>query len=162
MTGRDAAPMPPAAPAADFTLHDQFDRPCPVRFADAPLTLVVFSGRATAGDGEAWGRQVAAAVAAAGAPAVRAVAVAAVGAVPGVARPLVRLALRDRPPLPIDWGDAVAARFGYEAGAARAVLVDARGRVRAAASGAPTAERLAAFAAAAAGEPAGGPAGPER
>ncbi len=142
---------PPAPPAADFALRDQFDRPAPVRFADAPLTLLVFSGRATAGDGEAWGRRLPAAAAAAGAPPPRVVAVAAVGPVPGLVRPLVRRALRDRPPLALDWGDEVAARFGYEAGAARAVLVDAGGRVRAAASGAPTEALLAAFAAAARG-----------
>lgn len=132
--------------ADDFTLRDQFDRPFSVRFADAPLTLLVFAGRATAADGVAWGRELAATLGALP----RVVAVAAAGGVPGLARPLVRLAFRNQPPVAIDWDDAVAARFGYEAGAARAVLVDAAGRVRAAASGPPTATALAEFAAAAA------------
>jgi hypothetical protein len=76
------------------------------------------------------------------------VAVAAVGVVPGFVRPMVRGLLAGRPPVLVDWGDAVAARFGYRAGAARAVLVDAAGRVRAAASGAPSAASVAEFAAA--------------
>jgi hypothetical protein len=50
----------------------------------------------------------------------------------------------------LDWGDAVAARFGCRRGAAHAVLVDAAGRVRAAASGAPTAAAVAALASSAA------------
>jgi hypothetical protein len=136
-----------SAPAADITLRDQFDRPCLVRFADAPLTLLVFSGRATAAEGDAWGRQVVAAAAAAGASAPRVVAVAAVGSVPGFVRPLVCGLLAGQPPVAVDWGDVVAARFGYRAGAARAVLVDAAGRVRAAASGPPSAPALAEFAA---------------
>jgi hypothetical protein len=133
-----------STPAADFTLDDQFGRPHLVRFADAPLTLLVFSDRASAGDAEAWGRRLPPAAAAAGAPAVRVVAVAVVGRVPAFVRPLVRRALRDRPPLPLDWDDVVAAGFGYRAGEALAVLVDAAGRVRAAAGGAPTAELVAA------------------
>jgi hypothetical protein len=137
------------ARADDFTLRDQFDRPHAVRFADVPLTLLVFSGRSTAGDAEAWGRLVPPAALAAGA-AVRVVAVGAVGSVPAFVRPLVRAALQGQPALPLDWGDAVAAGFGYRAGAARAVLVDAAGRVRAAADGAPTAAAVAEFAAAAA------------
>ncbi len=143
-----------SARADDFTLDDQFGRPHAVRFAEAPLTLVVFAGAAAAGDAEAWGRRVREAARAAGAGEVRVVAVAAVGAVPGLVRPLVRRALAGRPPLPLDWGDAVAARFGYAPGAARAVLVDAAGRVRAAASGPATDGAVAAFAAAALSPPA--------
>jgi hypothetical protein len=136
--------------ADDFTLHDQFDRPHLVRFGDAPLVLLVFAGRATADDAAAWGRLVPPAALAAGAPEVRVVGVAAVGSVPGFVRPIVRRALHDAPPTLVDWGDVVAERFGYRSGAARAVLVDAGGRVRAAANGAPTAAVLAEFAAAAA------------
>jgi hypothetical protein len=132
----------------EFTLRDQFDRPQLVRFADAPLTLLVFSGRGTAADGDAWGRQVAAAAAAAGVPAPRVVGVAAVGRVPAFVRPLVRGLLAGQPPVLVDWDDLVAARFGYAADTARVVLVDAAGLVRAAASGAPSAPRVAEFAAA--------------
>jgi hypothetical protein len=141
----------PAGPAADFTLDDQFGRPHAVRFADAPLTLLVFTGRAAVADGVAWARELPAALAAAGAPAPRVVAVAAVGAVPGFAQGVVRAVLAAQPPVPVDWGDRVAERFGYRPDAARAVLVDAGGRVRAAASGPPTAGVLAEFAAAAGG-----------
>jgi hypothetical protein len=141
--------------ADDFTLHDQRDQPHPVRFADAALTLLVFADRAAAGDAEAWGRLVPPAVLAAGAGAVRVVPVAAVGTVPAFVRPLVRRALAGQPPTPVDWGNAVAARFGHRAGAARAVLVDAAGRVRAAADGAPTGPVVAEFAAAAARPPLG-------
>jgi hypothetical protein len=137
-------------PAADFTLDDQFERPHPVRFADAPLTLLVFGGLATAADAEGWGRLVPPALAAAGAPAVRVVALASVGTVPAFVRPLVRGALAGRAPVLLDWGDVVAARFGCRPGAAHAVLVDAAGRVRAAASGAPTAAAVAALASSAA------------
>ncbi len=132
------------ARASDFTLDDQFGRPYPVRFADAPLTLLVFSDRASAADGEGWGRLAAAAL-----PEARVVPVAAVGAVPAFVRPLVRRLLQGLPPLPVDWGDAVAARFGYRPGEARAVLVDAAGRVRAAAAGRPSAAAVAALAGAA-------------
>lgn len=145
-------------PADDFALRDQFDRPHPVRFADARLTLLVFSGRATAADGEAWGQAAAGGFGDApaprpagpgrAAPPVRVVAVAAMGGVPGFVRPVVRQLFHDRPPLALDWDDAVAARFGYRPGAARAVLVDAAGRVRAAADGPPTPAALADFAAA--------------
>jgi hypothetical protein len=129
--------------AEDFVLHDQFDRPHAVRFADAALTLLVFSGRTTADDGVAWGRLLPAAVAEAGGPAVRVVGIGAMGAVPALVRPLVRRALRDQPPLPLDWDDTVARRFGYAAGAVRVVLVDDTGRARAGASGAPTSEVVA-------------------
>ena len=133
----------------DFALEDQFGRPHPVRFADAALTAVVFSGRATVGDGLAWVRALPGALAARGAGAVRVVAVAAVGGVSGVARGIVRAALAGQPAVPIDWGDAVAEGFGYRAGTVRVVLVDDAGRVRAAADGPPTAATVAAFAAAA-------------
>jgi len=135
--------------ADDFTLRDQFDHPHAVRFADAPFTLLLFTGRATVADGVAWARAAPDAFAGVGAPGVRVTAVAAVGRVPGFARGVVRAALAGQPPVPLDWGDEVAARFGYRGGAARAVLVDDAGRVRAAADGAPTAAALAEFAAAA-------------
>lgn len=141
--GRHALPPSMTAPDADFTLDDQFGRPHAVRFADAPFTLLVFGAAATAADAEAWGSAAAAAL-----PDVRVVAVAAVGTVPNFVRPLVRRALAGRPPVPLDWGDVVAARYGFRAGAARAVLVDAAGRVRAAAAGAPTPALVAELAAA--------------
>jgi hypothetical protein len=66
-------------------------------------------------------------------------------------RPIVRRVFRGQPAIPLDWDDAVAARFGYRPGAARALLVDAAGRVRAAASGAPTESAVERFQAAVAG-----------
>ena len=136
------------AVAADFALDDQFGRGHAVRFADAPLTALVFSGRATAEDGAAWGRALAGALAAAGVAGARIVAVAAVGPVPGFARGLVRALLAGRAAVPVDWNDEVAARFGYRAGAALVVLVDDAGRVCGAAEGPPTPRAVAELAAA--------------
>jgi hypothetical protein len=151
-----AAARPAAAHdrVADFTLRDQFDRPHAVRFADAPLTLLVFSGRTTAREGGAWLRRLRPVLAGAP-PAARVVEVAALGSPSRLTRPIVRRVFRGQAPIPLDWEDAVAAGFGYRAGAARVVLVDSDGRVRAAASGAPSEAAVSAFGAAIDGAPNG-------
>jgi hypothetical protein len=151
-----AAPAAAHDRVADFTLRDQFDRPHAVRFADAPLTLLVFSGRTTAREGGAWLRRLRPVLAGAP-PAARVIEVAALGSPSRLTRPIVRRVFRGQAPIPLDWEDAVAAGFGYRAGAARVVLVDSAGRVRAAASGAPSEAAAAAFGAAIDGAPNGAP-----
>ena len=131
----------------DFTLDDQFGHAHVVRFAEAPFTLLVFSGRTTAREGSVWLLQLRPVLAAAS-PAARVVEVAALGRPSRLTRPIVRRVFRGQAPIPLDWEDAVATGFGYRAGAARVVLVDAAGRVRAAASGPPTGAAVDTFSAA--------------
>jgi hypothetical protein len=158
---------PPSFATPDVAMADQFERPHDVAEHRGDVVVLIYGDRASAEANKALGarlhvhfhpaaqglppaqarrapaRPVPGQPAGTRTPDVLAVPVACVGKVPGVVRALIRGQIRSgSPDVPVwlDFADAMKTQFGLKAGVPNVVVLDAAGRYRYAAAGAPTAE----------------------
>ena len=158
---------PPAPPALAF--EDQYERPVSVAAVRGDIVVLLYGDRKSADANRALGERLHVAFhpAARGqppararqapvlplpdlppgtrAPDVLAVPVACVGKVPGVVRAMIRTQIRGAAPdVPVwlDFQDTMRRQFGLSAGVPNLVVLDAAGRVRYRAAGAPAGEQF--------------------
>lgn len=154
----------------ELVMEDQFEKRQDVKAYRGRVLVLVYGDRASAKANQALGAQVhvhyhpgakgqpaakarlapvapvAGAAPGARSPDVVAVPVACVGKVPGLVRSLIRSQVKSgSPDVPVwlDFADAMKGQFPFKAGVPNVVVLDAEGRYRYAAAGAPTREGMA-------------------
>ena len=126
--------------ASDFELKDQFNQNYAVKFPPDKPTILIFGDREGAEQIESWVRPLIAKFP----EKLKIYGIANLSAVPGIAKGVVRNAIKKRAPNPVllDWSGDVSKSYGYEKEKANLFVVDKTGRLVAKYLGAATPAEL--------------------